>query len=660
MSQVIFAVLAVSVFSFFAYSIRRRWLQMTSIGQGFEEPRFDHVLSRIRDVVVEGLLQRRMYTDLGAATMHLIIFWGFFIVSLGTLETLLSGVFPSATLHHWLGTANPFYKIYAVSQEWTNTLVSSAILFAIARRLFFPPKRFSGLASQSRIDAYIVLGLIGGLVSTALLYIGVQANETQDIGVLMIAPQLARILFGWSDSPEHWSLVATVIWWLHVVILFSFTCFLPYSKHQHLIWVWPNIFFKSHKGSGRLRPMKFAEDAESFGVGAADGFTWKQMLDGMACVECGRCTAVCPANQTGKALDPRRIIKDIKEAMLDATEHPVEKRKKLIGEIVTPEELWACTSCGACMHACPLHIEHIPAIVDMRRFMTMTEGNVPAELQTTLQNLEGQSNPWGFNESQRADWAKGLDVKTMADTKGEVEYLFWVGCAGSFDERYKKVSRAISNVLNDAKVSFAILGTEERCNGDTARRAGNEYLADMQIKENIESFKKYNVKKVVTGCPHCFNTIKNEYPDFGFQPQEVIHHSELIQRLISEKKIQPKAGTVESMTYHDSCYLGRHNDVYEEPRLALANATKEGQLREMPRNKEKGFCCGAGGARMWMEEKEGERVNVNRTREALATGAKTIATACPFCMTMMRDGIAAHSKEKEVEVLDIAELVSMG
>ncbi len=632
MTQVLFALLSISVFSFFAYSLRRRWLQITSVGQGVEEMRFDNVFQRLKDVFVEGLLQRRMYTDLPAAFMHLLIFWGFFIVSLGTLETLLSGIFPSLTLRSLLGSEHTLYKIYAVSQEWTNTIVALAIFYAIGRRLFFPPKRFSTLSKSSRKDAYIVLSLIGGLVTTALFYIKTETAGMQSF--------------------------STFFWWSHVFILFSFTCFLPYSKHQHLIWVWPNIFFKSHKGTGRLRPMQFAEDAESFGVGNAHGFTWKQMLDGMSCVECGRCTAVCPANSTGKTLNPRLIINNIKESMIDATHNPVEKRKTLIGDLITPEELWACTTCGACMQACPLHIEHIPAIIDMRRYMTMTEGNVPAELQTTLQNIESQSNPWGFSNQKRAEWAQGLNVKTMAETQGDVEYLFWVGCAGSFDERYKKVTRSIASLLNEAKVSFAILGTEEKCNGDTARRAGNEYLADSQIRENIESFKKYKVKKVVTGCPHCFNTIKTEYPDFGFEPEEVLHHSEFLTRLIQEKKITPKTGVVESLTYHDSCYLGRHNDVYEEPRKVLASSAKDNLVREMPRNKENGFCCGAGGARMWMEETKGERVNVNRAKEALQSGAKTIATACPFCMTMMRDGVASQNKEKEVEVMDIAELLN--
>ena len=296
----------------------------------------------------------------------------------------------------------------------------------------------------------------------------------------------------------------------------------------------------------------------------------------------------------------------------------------------------------------------------MRRYMTMTEGEMPAELQGTLQNLEIHSNPWGISNSQRADWAKGMDVTTMAE-KSDVEYLFWVGCAGSFDDRYKKVSQSIAKVMQNADVSFSILGTEEKCNGDTARRSGNEYLADMQIQENIDTMKRYGVKKVVTGCPHCFNTIKNEYPDFGFET-EVIHHSELISDLVNTGKLktadQTKAAKeVAKVTYHDSCYLGRHNDVYDAPREAISKSTGA-DLKEMGRTKENGFCCGAGGARMWMEETVGERINGNRAKEAIETGADTIATACPFCMTMMNDGVKEHGKEEAVEVKDIAEIVA--
>lgn len=404
--------------------------------------------------------------------------------------------------------------------------------------------------------------------------------------------------------------------------------------------------------------MIFDEEAESFGVGKAEEFTWKQLLDGMTCVECGRCTSVCPAATTEKPLDPRLMIHHLKDAFHDAAvKKKNESQKTLIGDIVGRDELWSCTTCGACMEACPLHIEHIPAIVDMRRYMTMTEGEMPTELQSTLENLETNSNPWGINNDQRADWAKGLEVSTMAENS-EVEYLFWVGCAGSFDERYKKVSKSLVKILKKADISFSILGKEEICNGDTARRAGNEYLADMQIKENIETFKRYKIKKVVTACPHCFNTIKNEYPDFGYQT-EVIHHSELIQDLIKRQALAPNKQTqeLEAITYHDSCYLGRHNKIYDSPRDLLKASTKA-DLVEMPRKKENGFCCGAGGARMWMEETLGSRINVNRAKEAISTQAKTVATACPFCMTMMTDGVKACGKEGNVEVKDVAEIVA--
>jgi Fe-S oxidoreductase len=662
LSNLIFMPVMLAVFGYFAYNLRTTWMRINAVGKGHEEVRVNNMSLRLFNVGKWALLQGKMFKDPVPGVMHAAIFWGFLLVSVGTVETLLHGVFSGFDFSYVLGKGF-FYETFLSSQDIANFAVAAAIAFAITRRMFFPPARLKSLAPESRKDAYIVLSAILTLVVTSLVYMGAMSFATASPDVLPSEPLgisrfFASILgaLGGIESPETWDTVASGFWWLHVTTLFSFVTFLPFSKHQHLIWVWPNMFFKSQKGSGRIRPMEFDENAESFGVGAATAFTWKQLLDSMTCVECGRCTAQCPAYATGKPLDPRKVIHDIKTAMIDAAAHPEESRKTLIGDIFNRDELWSCTTCGACMNACPLEIEHIPAIVDMRRYMAMTEGDMPAELQTALQNLENQSNPWGMSNDTRADWAKGLNVSTMAE-KNDVEYLFWVGCAGSFDENYKGVSKSIVKILQDAKISFSILGKEEKCNGDTARRAGNEYLANMQIQENVETMKRYNVKKIVTGCPHCFNTIKNEYPDFGFAA-DVIHHSQLIDNLIAEKRIAPRkdaaAGTV---TFHDSCYLGRHNGVYDSPRKAIESASAH-PVVEMERSRDKGFCCGAGGARMWMEEKIGTKINDNRAKEAIGTGAQTVATSCPFCMTMMRDGISANGAEAKVKVRDIAQIVA--
>ena len=544
-------------------------------------------------------------------------------------------------------------------------MVFAAILISLFRRFVLKIKRLE-VSGAGKIDAATILILILFVVITMFgqnsSAIALNNFQFAD-GEFRPVSQFLSTMFYCPNSLDIAATLNQVFWWGHILIIFSFMNFLPYSKHFHVITSIPNVYLgKTGNRKYALSKLDLEAETDIFGVADIDQFSWKHLLDGYSCTECGRCMAACPANGTGKMLSPRKIIVDIRHRteekaplFLNKIENEEIANNTLIHNYIKDEELWACTTCGACVQECPVMIEHVDAIVDLRRNLVLSESEFPNEMNSLFKNLENNFSPWAFNPQDRANWAEGLNVKTMAEDKN-TEYLFWVGCSGSFDARYQKVSVAFTKILQKANVDFRILGEEEKCNGDTARRLGNEYLAQMMMQENVETLNNYNVKKIVTACPHCYNSLKNEYPDFGGN-FEVIHHSELINQLINDKKIELKTDSVQQkVTYHDSCYLGRYNDIYSDPRNTLT-AVNGINLVEMERNKDKGFCCGAGGGRMFLEELEGERINVNRTKEAVSTGASTIASACPFCMTMLTDGLKTLDKNEEIEVKDIAEIV---
>jgi len=656
--NIVFIVIFLASFIFLSKNIKRL-LSYLSIGQ--KEDRFDNVPKRISNVLKVAIGQSKILREPVAGLIHVLIFWGFLLFLFAVVEAILQG-FHSNFTFEFLG---PLFSIITITQDVFGLLVLFAVLYALYRRYFMNIKRLDH-GKDSLIDATVVLGLIFVVVLSMfgqnISSVAANGFVLHDWEIRPISASLAPIFF--SSSSSNANLWFEIFWWIHILVIFGFMNFLPYSKHLHVFTSIPNVYFeKLGLKKFELKPIDLEDESiEQFGAADVDHFTWKQMFDGYTCTECGRCSDVCPANFTGKLLSPREIIINTRKRteekaplLLSNSNNNEVLDKTLIHNYIKPEELWACTTCGACMQECPVTIEHIDSIVDMRRNLVLMESEFPAELNTVFKNLETNSTPWAFNAQDRANWAEGLDVKTMSDDP-DCEYLFWVGCAGSFDSRYQKVSQAVAKLFNKAGVSFRILGTEEKCNGDTARRLGNEYLAQMMMQENIETLNSYKVKKIVAGCPHCYNSLKVEYPQFGGN-FEVYHHSEVLEDLIDEGKIKLKNdGVKNQVTYHDSCYLGRYNEIYNSPRNSL-NSVSGINLVEMERNKDRGFCCGAGGGRMFLEETEGTKINIDRTKEALETGANTVASACPFCMTMLTDGVKDFEKEDEVSVKDIAEII---
>ncbi len=659
LKNVIFILVFISAITYFVWN-SRRIIKNLFVGKKIDN-RLNNFGQRLKNVWVIAFLQKKLLRDFKAGILHFFIFWGFVLFLFAVVEAFIQGFYSQFSLE-FLG---PVYSIITLIEDVFGLLVILSVLYALYRRFVIHIPRLE-VGKEEKVDATIILLLIM-MVCIAMFgeNISLIARHNFQLGSYEFRPISAALspLF-YSNNSANAQLFFEIFWWMHVLVVLTFLNYLPFSKHLHVLTSVPNTFFANVNSiRNTIKPLNLDDESiEIFGAADIEQFSWKQILDGYSCTQCGRCSSVCPAATTGKSLSPRKIIVDIRHRVEEKAPLILENKtdeeifsKTLVHDYITDMELWECTTCMACVQECPVMIEHVDSIVDLRRNLVLTESQFPSNLNNVFKSLETNYTPWAFNQADRAAWAEGMNIKTMAEDPN-CDILFWVGCAGSFDERYKKVTKTFASLMQKANINFRILGTEEKCNGDTARRLGNEYLAQMLIKENIETLNNYGIKKIVTACPHCFHSLKNEYKQFGGN-FEVVHHTQMISDMLSSNKIQLKdEDSVSKVTYHDSCYLGRYNSVYDSPRNVLNNVHSV-DLVEMKRNKSKGFCCGGGGGRMFLEDEEGGRINIERTKEALETNASTIASACPFCMTMMTDGVKHFEKTEQVSVKDIAEIV---
>ena len=634
---------------------------------------------RISTVASNALGHKKLFKDKKSGLMHLVLFYTFFIIQIGLIELIIKGFITG--YEYPLGEA---HKYFSLLQEWATFLMFLAVVYGFYRRYGEKLKRLQWRRDGKAAFVYIALST---LTLSILISLGFEAIRLDHEPNLVYAPfsGIIAMLFSGIGTTAG-TVLFYVFWWIHMLIVFSFLVFVPQSKQFHELFAMVNIFFKKQGPVGKLRKIDFEdEDAEEFGVGKIEDFTQHQLIDLYACAECGRCTNMCPASGTGKTLSPMDLMVKMRDHLtekgasvtsrspwlpasvfgssalaVDAAQRETAatvELPSLIGDVITEEELWACTTCRNCEDQCPVGNEHVDKIIDLRRYLVMTEGNIPSDATRYFQNIERQSNPWGINRKERIKWREereDITVKTVKETE-EFEYLLWVGSMGSFDKRSQKVVQSFSKIMNLAGIEFAILGNDERNSGDTARRMGNEFLFQQLCEENIANFQKYDVKKIVTIDPHAYNTFKHEYPEFGLEA-EVYHHTELILKWIQEGRIKPSKDVSESIAYHDSCYIGRYNDIYDIPRQIL-HSIPGVNILEMERNKSDSMCCGAGGGMMWMEETQGKRINVERTEQALQLNPTMIGSNCPYCLTMLSDGTKAKEVEETVATMDIVEIV---
>ncbi|KKK39146.1 hypothetical protein WQ57_05065 [Mesobacillus campisalis] len=659
----------------FAYLLKTRY-QFIKLGKKEEyDQRKDE---RIRNIMVNVFGQKKLMKDKKSGTIHVIFFYGFLLVQLGAIDFIIKGVIPGVAIPF-----GPFYGLFKFFQEIVTLMILIAVVGAFYRRYIEKLARLKRGWKNG-----LVLIFIGSLMLSVLAGNGMYLVwQEEPVHFTWMEPVASSIAVIFSGIREHIAISLFYgMWWLHLLVLLAFLVYVPQSKHAHLIAGPINTYFHRLNKAGTLRTIDFEDESqETFGVGKIQDFTQTQMIDFYACVECGRCTNMCPATGTGKELSPMNLIVKLRNhltftgaaitsqqpwvpafAFADSQGNKIGRgiepySPSLIGDVISEEEIWACTTCRNCEDQCPVMNEHVDKIIDLRRYLVLTEGKLDPDAQRAMQNIERQGNPWGLNRKEKENWRKLRDdvhIPTMKEAKKageEPEYLFWVGSMGAFDSRSQKIALSFAKLMNVAGVSFAILGNKEKNSGDTPRRLGNEFLFQELAAANIAEFEKNEVKKIVTIDPHAFNIFKNEYKDLGFEA-EVYHHTELLDQLVKDGRLKPEYGVIETVTFHDSCYLGRYNDVYDAPREILKSIPGV-QLAEMKRNRQDAMCCGAGGGLMWMEEDKGQRINVARTEQALEVSPTVLSAGCPFCLTMLSDGTKAKGVEDTVASYDVAELL---
>ncbi|MFP3726280.1 heterodisulfide reductase-related iron-sulfur binding cluster [Priestia filamentosa] len=667
----------------FSYLIRTR-LAYIRLGRKIE---FDgEVKERYRKVVENVFGQKKLLKDRKSGIIHVLFFYGFILVQFGALDFIIKGLFPG---HHL--PFGPVYGGFTFFQEIVTLLILVAVLWAFHRRYIEKLVRL-----KRGFKSGLVLLFIGGLMISVLAGNGMSLIwHNEQLGWSEPVASLIASLFSFLPQTGATALFYAA-WWVHLLLLLAFLVYVPQSKHAHLIAGPANVYLNRLTPPGKLEKIDFEDESkETFGVGTIEEFTQGQLLDLYACVECGRCTNVCPATGTGKMLSPMDLILKLRDHLtnkgaavtsktpwvpafafnnthgnqlaLKSKQQGIEEsaatlsyNPSLIGDVITEEEIWACTTCRNCEDQCPVMNEHVDKIIDLRRYLVLTEGKMDGDGKRAMTNIERQGNPWGINRKEKEKWRtlQDVNVPTVKELKKEgktFQYLLWVGSMGALDNRSQKITFSLVKLLREAGVDFAILGNKEKNSGDTPRRLGNEFLFQELVAANIQEFEKNEVKNIITIDPHAYNTFKNEYPDFGFKGN-VYHHTEILASLLKEKKLVPKYEVNESITFHDSCYLGRYNEVYEPPREIL-RAIPGVNVLEMERNRETGMCCGAGGGLMWMEETAGSRINVTRTEQALEVKPTVISSGCPYCLTMLSDGTKAKEVEDKVGTYDVAELL---